>query len=291
VAALDAKAFQRLDGVALEARMVVRLVQEGYAVVSLGGSPQCVLRVRQREAVVVLEAACAGVRGEREVPMGEVPLKELHLEVAQKAVALLREVEARVPPPPPPPAALAAAPDAGPAPAPEPPAPPVEELPGRVSLRGGALVRAGGVDPFAALAWRFPLLGRLRGWLEGRYSASGAAGLVVQDAAAQAGLGFSLLLAPRLTLDTGLRLGVFVHTFRFLELAVSEPSGVRAELLATLPLELEWRVLERLVLGLHVAPGFTTRGRAHLVSGVPVYERGAFALELGLSLGVATGTR
>ncbi|MFT3842210.1 MAG: hypothetical protein QM723_34795 [Myxococcaceae bacterium] len=291
LSALDHDAFEKLDAVALESRIVVRLVQEGYAVVALRAAPEARLEVRLSGSAIVLDASMGAERARREVPMREVPLKELHLEVAQKAVALLREVEARVPPrvgapaePPPLP------PDAG-TPAPAPHAgvvePSGEPFPTRVEVRGGAVGRLGGVDPFVGLAFRFPLVGALRGWVEGAYIPGVNSTIAVQDGAAALGVGWAFELSDAVGFEPGVRVGGYVHTFRLADARLSQASGVRGDFVALIPLDLRVRLLDRFVLGLRVAPGFTSRGREHTVEGAKIYERGAFLVEAGLSLGLA----
>lgn len=293
LSALDHEAFEKLDAVALESRIVVRLVQEGYAVVALRSAPEGKLEVRLSGSAIVIDASMGPERARREVPMREVPLKELHLEVAQKAVALLREVEGRVAvkvETPPPPVVVdagapAALPDAGVA------EPQGEPFPTRIEVRGGAVGRLGGVDPFVGLAFRFPLAGGLRGWVEGAYIPGLESSLAVQDGAAAAGAGWAFELSDAVCFEPGVRLGGYVHSFRLADARLSQASGVRGDFLALIPLDLRVRLLDRFVLGLRVAPGFTSRGREHLVGGAKIYERGAFLLEAGLSLGLALDKR
>jgi hypothetical protein len=297
LSALDHDAFEKLDAVALESRIVVRLVQEGYAVVALRASPEGLLKVRLNANAIVLDASMDGENARREVPMREVPLKELHLEVAQKAVALLREVELRVPP------KVEKAPEPAPAPPDAGMPPPIvpvdagipeatgEPFPTRIELRGGVVGRLGGADPFVGLAFRFPLAGALRGWIEGSYIPGLDANIAVQDGTAALGAGWAFDLSDAVSFEPGVRFGGYVHTFRLADQRLSDPSGVRGDFLALIPLDLRLRVLDRFVIGLRVAPGFTSRGREHIVSGVKIYERGAFYIEAALTLGLALDKR
>ncbi|MCA9625882.1 MAG: hypothetical protein KC731_42960 [Myxococcales bacterium] len=88
--ALDARNFEALDGTRLEQAMVVRLVQDGFAVVSpeeAQADPSIsVVAVRvDDEGQVVLERALGRDILRRETAANGVPLEELHLELAQKA--------------------------------------------------------------------------------------------------------------------------------------------------------------------------------------------------------------
>jgi len=94
VTTLDDASFQRLDGSALEKQIVVRLVQEGFAVVGTSWQPAVVLTVHSMGKSVLLQAyGPAGMHRREvaaEVGARKVPAAELRLELSQKAVELVR---------------------------------------------------------------------------------------------------------------------------------------------------------------------------------------------------------
>jgi hypothetical protein len=94
VTTLDDASFQRLDGSALEKQIVVRLVQEGFAVVGTSVQPAVVLTVHSMGHSVLLQAyGPAGMHRREvaaEVGARRVPTTELRLELSQKAVELVR---------------------------------------------------------------------------------------------------------------------------------------------------------------------------------------------------------
>lgn len=89
---LDTKAFDAIDGARLERELVVRLVQDGFAVVAPTESPVVIVVVTAEPASLRLDAVGPGGRAERQVPRAGVAPAELHLEVAQKASDLARSV-------------------------------------------------------------------------------------------------------------------------------------------------------------------------------------------------------
>jgi hypothetical protein len=94
VTTLDDAAFQRLDGAALEKQIVVRLVQDGFAVVATSWQPAVVLTVHSLGQSVLLQAYGPAGLHRREVAAEvggrRVPSAELRLELAQKAAELVR---------------------------------------------------------------------------------------------------------------------------------------------------------------------------------------------------------
>jgi len=70
---LDAAAYRRVDAVGLETRAVLRLVQEGFAVVAPSGGPEITVRVKLSRDAVLLE--CGGSK--RSVPIGDGPVREI----------------------------------------------------------------------------------------------------------------------------------------------------------------------------------------------------------------------
>src|SRR5262249_34623124 len=110
LAGLDSAAFDRLRGTALEQEIVVRLVQEGFAVVRREQAPEFVLTFSMRGDLLVI--ACDGPAGHLESVVTR-PFErgaDVHLEIAQKAVDLVRMARrAATPAVPPPPSPIEAA--------------------------------------------------------------------------------------------------------------------------------------------------------------------------------------
>jgi hypothetical protein len=94
VTTLDDATFQRLDGTALEKQIVVRLVQDGFAVVAPTWQPAVVLTVHSLGQSVLLQAYGPSGMHKREVAAvvggKAVPAAELRLELVQKAAELVR---------------------------------------------------------------------------------------------------------------------------------------------------------------------------------------------------------
>ena len=99
VTTLDDATFQRLDGTALEKQIVVRLVQDGFAVVAPTWQPAVVLTVHSLGQSVLLQAYGPAGMHKREVAAvvagKPVPATELRLELVQKAAELVRAASAR----------------------------------------------------------------------------------------------------------------------------------------------------------------------------------------------------
>ncbi|HJZ83565.1 MAG TPA: hypothetical protein VKN99_00140 [Polyangia bacterium] len=272
--ALDEATFQRLDALALEKRLVLRLVEEGFAVVAVAARPQAVLRVRPAADAVVLtvEAGQAGVR-ERRVPVGGDNLTELHLEIVQKAAELVRAAEL----------ARAAAPAAPPAGVVE-----AESAHGArvwLAVAGGAdaVVRSGGVD-----AWPRIDLATGRGlWalhLEAGLAPSSGAGVDVREWSLLGGAGWRALARPRLTIEIGARAGVLLHTYDLADPTATDRSGLKADFLATLPASATYWIAGAMGLELRVAPGATTEAREHVAGNRILWQRGAIELAAGVAL-------
>lgn len=271
--ALDAETARALDAATLEQVLVVRLVQEGFAVVA--DDATVVLGVEASADEVRLVRGSEVVR----VPRAR-PLPELHVELAQRAVALVREAPVPVvnsdplmvvAPPAPTPVVPA------PAPAPWKPSP---------SIGVEAWIRNGGVD-FAPRVQAAVGLGRFEGVVSLAAAPSGAVGLSVLEWQAQLGgrLGFDF--AERWRFSVGLLAGLGLHHFWFSEDGSAMPWGTRAAVVVAAPLELAGRVLETpLRLGIRVAPAVSSLELAHRRNGETLWRRGPFRLEVGAGLSI-----
>lgn len=86
---LDREAFDAIDGVELEERLLVRLVQDGFAVVAATEKPDTIIFVRQEGDRMVLEVRGRAYTEAREVADTGQTREALHHELAQKASALV----------------------------------------------------------------------------------------------------------------------------------------------------------------------------------------------------------
>src|SRR5258706_5833226 len=77
VRGLDERTYQKIDAVALEKQLVLRLVQEGFAVVSAAAKPVIVVRLVDAPRGLALVAERGDVRERRDVGVDGEPLPEL----------------------------------------------------------------------------------------------------------------------------------------------------------------------------------------------------------------------
>ncbi|HEY3355545.1 MAG TPA: hypothetical protein VGQ83_20005 [Polyangia bacterium] len=283
---LREEAYARLDGLGLEKRAVLRLVQDGFAVVAATAAPQVLLRLRETGSGLVLEAVAGGQTERRELPVGAERPAELHLEIVQKMVDLALAAERRLPPPPPAsapatapaPASAAARPPAGPN-----PTPPIGATGPRVetTVGAGAAVRGGGVDALVHLEARLDVAAGLGLHLAGAWVPASAPGIDVTEWEIVAGPGYRIALGRDVSLEAALVAGALVHRFAVVGAPADHPSGTRVDFLAALPLVLGYAPLRSLVLALRAAPGLTDAGREHERDGQILWRRGSLRLETG----------
>src|SRR5689334_20154804 len=74
---LDSETYDQLDGLALEKRVVLRLVQEGFAAVSPKAQPTILISLVKTAEGLVLEADSNGQHRSRPIPRGNEPLAAL----------------------------------------------------------------------------------------------------------------------------------------------------------------------------------------------------------------------
>lgn len=272
---LDAAAYRRLDAVMLESRAVLRLVQEGFAVVSPTARPELTIRLSTTANSLRMETPVAA----RTVRLDNEQNRELHFEVAQKIVELAREsLRDR---------ADGGVPDAGlvDAGSPPPHAAPPPELKAEASLGGGALIRGGGVDPRAQLDVRLPLGQRLTLDVLIALSVSNGPGISVLEPELLAGVGYRISLGERWRLELRALAGASLHVYSLDDPTAVDLAGSRGDFLMALPLTLGWNPVGRLQLGLHVTPGLSSRAREHRRGGVSLWRRDALRLGLGATVG------
>ncbi len=279
LSALDRQSYQELDAVSLERGVVVRLVQEGFAVVGPAAAPDVRITVSRRGRGVVLGAA--GLTAQVELEPRR--LREFHLEVSQKAVELARAAAATLPEPAPAPAAAVAPPSAEPAP----PLPPLAPPSWNVLAAAGALFRAPGTDLRVALAARWAATERLGVHVELGLSPVPGARLSAYDGTLAVGPGLQLVTGG-FRLELGLSLGAMLHVFTVPVDGVVEPLGSRVDFLARPFLRGTLNPVGGLLVWLQLGAGLTSRAREHRLSGVPVYARGALWLDGVIGVGWET---
>ena len=292
-------AYRDLGLLALQRKLALRLTQAGYGVVAPKKAPQIRLLFSANEKKLTLAVEAAGSSNlSREVVRGEGKLETFHLEVIHHAVALVRRAEQALPPPP--------------APASLPVKPPANHPvstgkgegkgkgrgegegksrgkgvePWHLELSAGAvaLYRPGGVDPMIRGN------GRVGIWRDLGIRGSVGVSLslpdegVIVELAFQGGLSWRFDLTRSLYLEPGLLVGFSQHIYHMEDL--QNPSGLRWGFITTVPLELGWRLHERVAVRLWVAPGVGVPPNPHEVgprgNTEVVWSRSWFRLEGGL---------
>ncbi|MEZ4446725.1 MAG: hypothetical protein R3B72_47040 [Polyangiaceae bacterium] len=278
---LDEATYQRLDGLSLHEKLVLRLVQEGFAVVETGAEIEVWLTAGSDAELLI-----RGRRGEQEeratVPASGASLAEAQLEIAQKVVTVVRALEAGPPVPAPPPSpAPPPPPPPPPPPAPEPgdpemPAPGVELA---ASMTG--IARPGGLDPAPRLDLRVPVgeaVGITGAWT---LAPSSGDGLTVIEWQLLAGVAFRVPIPSSLvTLDLGAAAGALLHHYDF-ELG---QAGTRADFSAAFPILLgiwPWVGETSFGFGARLEPGLASSSREHLAFEQSLWRRGFFRLTFG----------
>ncbi|WP_164018005.1 hypothetical protein [Pyxidicoccus trucidator] len=269
--------YRRWDGVELERKVAIRLIQEGFAVVSPESPAQLRLRASRAPEGLRLEAVGPRQRAEQRVRVGRGSLAELHLEIAQKLSELARALK---PEPEPPPSA-----PVPPEPAPQPPvavasAPRSSEL--DLSLGLGSLWRGPAADPHLLLSIRRGL-GALGLEAETGLGVSRGAELTVLEVQGGAFFSYRLSATERLQLEPGVGAGVVLHTFQLAASWVSARSGTQVSPAGWARMKLRWRFTERLAAELRVALGLL-RPVTHVNEGATLWSRGGARLETGASL-------
>ena len=276
-AALDEAAYRLLGALALEQRVVLRLAQEGFAVVARPAEPAILIRLRVLADRVVIEDAAAPSARRREVMTVDEPVRELtHLEIAQKIVELARASGALLPPPRPVPPAVIVL---------QAPAPPARAWEWELGGGGGGLVRAGGADAQVGLDAR---VGRPLGFglrAAAIFTAASAGAVAAREGQLQVGVGHRLRVAGAVELEVALLAGGLIHHYTLADATAASPSGTRPDVLASLPLIASvWGWQHALGLAVRVAPGLCGRSREHTVDGQPLWQRGALRLEIGAGI-------
>lgn len=255
---IDAAAFREIDGLDLERRVLVRLVEDGFATVARTAHPELTIVIRTAGTDVEIAEVTLGLRAR--VAGAELSTEELHLAVAQQAAELARGA--------------------------------VQELSLRPGRGGPAFVvfagtaacyRPSAVDPrFEAGAGV-----RILGWfphVAAGFVPASVPGLRVYEIEAQVGVGWETAWSRRWTVQIAPRLGARVHHFDGDQAHLLERSGTRLDLLGTLGATARWRPSARVSFGLELVAGVTSAAYRHDIDGVPVWSRGAERAQAGVSL-------
>lgn len=273
---LSEQDYRRWDGVELERKVALRLIQEGFAVVSPRSPAQLRLRASRTPEGLLLEATGPRQRVEQAVRVGRGSLAELHLEVAQKLSEMTRAVQPEPEPPPP-------------EPEPEPVLPPPVEVAAApwhpaldLSLGLGTLWRGSGMDPLLLLSARRGLAS-FGMEVEAGLGVSREAALSVFEAQGGAFFSYRRSVAERLQLEPGVGAGLVVHAFRLKDDWVTGQTGTQVSPAGWARMKLRWRFTERLAAELRVALGLL-RPVTHVSEGGTLWSRGGARLETGVAL-------
>ncbi|WP_241758179.1 hypothetical protein [Myxococcus landrumensis] len=281
---LSEQDYRRWDGVELERKVALRLIQEGFAVVSPQSPAQLRLRAIRTPEGLGLEATGPRQRVEQGVRVGRGSLAELHLEVAQKLTEMTRVVAVQPAEPEPEPPR-----PQPPAPVPEPVVVPPEDVAAAprpseldVSLGLGALWRRPGVDPHLLLSVRRGL-GSFGLDAEAGLGVSRDVALTVYEAQGGAFFSYRLPVTERLRLEPGVGAGLVFHSFRLKDAWVSEPTGTQVSPAGWARMKLRWRFSEQFAAEARVALGLL-RPVTHVREGDTLWSRGSVRLETGAQL-------
>ncbi|MBI5548238.1 MAG: hypothetical protein HY901_30530 [Deltaproteobacteria bacterium] len=263
--ALDEGFFKEIEGLRLEDRVVVRLVQDGFAVVAPQTKPDIVLRALREEGALRLRAGT----GSALIELSQRPLPETHLEVAQRAVELVRSAAREV--------ALQQAPPLAEA---------DESSRWRLAALAGGILRSSSFDPqFGAGISRH--LGPIWMALQGALTPSGAGQISVLDWQVQAGGGFRLQLARQVDGEALLLGGLTWHRYSLADASASEGVGDRLGALVSVAIRVCWRPAHALDIAVRAAPGLSTLAIEHHLEGATIWRRGGPRLEMGVDVGWA----
>lgn len=267
--------YRRFDGLGMERKVTLRLIQEGLAVVSVD-APKADVRlamVRTPQGLLLV-AAGSGTELREEVRTSDarsVSLAELHLEIAQKASELARRL-ART-------SAPSDLPTAPAEPAPAPPAHVSQAV--EASASAGASWRGAGADPLLLVS------------VDGRLSAirlgaemglsllrPGDPALGISEVQGAVFVGHRLVDTAAWSVEPAVGAGVLVHSYQLNDPWASSTSGTIVSPAAWARLEAGFHLAPTLALGLRVAAA-AVRPLSHVSEGETQWERSALRVETG----------
>jgi hypothetical protein len=272
---LSAEEYRRIDGLALERKLVLRLVQEGFAVVAPGSGADVELRAVRTAGGLEVRATSGASSRAVTISMAEAPSPEWQLEVAHKVselartIAPVKRIEARPPPAP-------SKPKPRPTPDRAPPdGPAALESRWEIGVGAGAIWRAGGSGLLAGVH-ATNAFGRLRLHLDVLGTRSRGTEIEVWEAQGSAGAGVALIEGA-LGLDVGLAGGAVLQRFSVTNAWASDRSGTTASPAIWAPLHVRWAASHLVIKG-RTAAGLA-RSPAHTSQGASLWSRGALRLE------------
>jgi hypothetical protein len=288
---LDETTYEAIEALALQKRLVLRLVQDGFAVVALSEEPDIVVTLRGKGDTIVLAARRGQREQRRRIERGTASTTELHLEITQKTVALVQELAALAPtraegprgPPPEPESPSGVAPDGrGGAAATVPEADAAADWGVfEPSLGADVLLRSGGVDPMVRLAGRLALSSAVGLHLLVGLSPSLHEQIDVLEWHLLTGGSYRFTLLPSLRLELAALVGLLIHDATVQGADPGSSADARLDFSGSLPITLAFRPIDRLSIHLRAAPGLTGRAREHILGSSPIWQRGVVRLEAG----------
>ena len=280
--AVDLSRLEAADAAAIEQALVMRLLQEGFAIDPLTAEPAIVVAIIGHENELVLSAKSAHFERSRTIDVSGSSGAQLQLELVQKVVELARLAREATPPPPPTVAAVAA-------PEPEPvaasvvqheviapPASPRWQLGADVGVLSSTTIEV-------ALHARFAIAHGFGAVMRAAGSQPDGSAIAIDEQELLAGASYEHLLADVLALDVGLIAGVRRHHFE-LAMPLAEPAGSRYDAALALPVRIALRparAFEISVWGI----AKLARAREHANGPEVLWHRDA--LGLGAGAGVA----
>ncbi|MBX5482091.1 MAG: hypothetical protein IRZ16_09685 [Myxococcaceae bacterium] len=284
--ALSPQTSERIDALTLESRVVLRLIEEGFAVAASWSEPDVRVRLEEADGAVTLTAVGGGEEERGKVTLGAGTARELQLEIAQKIVDLCRgrveavehaRQKARAPGPlrkPPPPPEI------------EVPAPPPEPLFVDLSVGAGALWRGYGVDPQVSASIALMTRQKAGMALLLAYDRPISPDLDLHEFQIAAGPKVGLLRSKWIDVDVGLAAGVVAHAFEYKRPATGTKSGTVLDFVGLVPMSVRWKLGRWFRIGLDLTPGYGARV-IHQLDGQPLFQRGDARLETSLAAAVA----
>lgn len=255
---IDAATFREIDGLDLERRVLVRLVEDGFATMADKAGPELTIVIRSVGPDIVIAETTFHLRAV--VAATGLTTDELHLAVAQQAAELARRARQ----------ALLLRP--------RPSAPALAVFAGTAACyRSSAVDMHDEIGAGVRGARWFPHV------VVGFMPAS-VPGLHVYEVEAQVGLGWDTALSPRWAVQIAPRIGARAHHFAGNEARLLEPSGTRFDALATLEAMLRWRPWTSISLGVELVAGATSAAYRHEINGATIWWRGAGRAQAGVTL-------
>ena len=270
VSQLDQQTYDRIDALRLEKRVVVRLVQEGFAVVAVGEAPH--VRITYvAKGTLLITVSVDSTHRDRSVAFADTSdLDALHLEIAQKTVELVRQMpkpanRTAITPP-----VLATR---SPQSLPKPPASAKHRSLALEAVVG--TVWRGNADAYLGVGVAHPLKSAFAITATLALIPASAMEIDVLEWEAQFGVAWIPVQTQYWSISLGVRLGALVHHF-----SRTGESGTRADVLVTTPVTLHRSLFRHFATAIRVAPGFTEESREHTHAGAQLWRRSNARLEV-----------